>query len=181
VQQHVQQPERLPPSRNAEFRPLTSGNDAYRPVRLEFASRGSGVQIPSAPQVPAGQSPAWLSGLVSPDNHGEPIVDLSAAADRLTSPHGRDNRAHRTPVPASLQPGILWAGRRRHRLGRLCRLGRPSRQDVSMATNRSRPDSNHAESLRGLKNARRSAAMGGWWSLVILSRSAQMVICVESV
>ena len=155
-------------------RPLSTG--AVR-VRIE----GVRVQIPSAPQVPAGQSPAWLSGLVSPDNHGEPIVDLSAAADRLTSPHGRANRAHRTPVPASLQPGILWAGRRRHRLGRLYRLGRPSRQDVSMATSRSRPDSNHAESLRGLKNARRSAAMGGWWSLVILSRSAQMVICVESV
>ncbi len=47
-------------------------------VRIE----GSGVQIPSAPLVSAGQSPAWLSELVSLGNHGEPIVDLSAAADR---------------------------------------------------------------------------------------------------
>ena len=49
VQQRVQQPERLSTFRRADLRPPTSGSDLYRPSGLEFASRGSGVQIPSAP------------------------------------------------------------------------------------------------------------------------------------
>jgi hypothetical protein len=41
VQQCVQQPERLSSSGRGEIRPATSGNDPYRPLWLEFASRGS--------------------------------------------------------------------------------------------------------------------------------------------
>lgn len=40
MQQHVQQPMHLAPASNVTFRLPISGNDLYRPVGLEFASRG---------------------------------------------------------------------------------------------------------------------------------------------
>jgi hypothetical protein len=41
VQQRVPQPMRLSPRRHAKIRLLTCGNDRHRPLRLEFASRGT--------------------------------------------------------------------------------------------------------------------------------------------
>src|SRR5215471_4777979 len=52
-------------------------------ARAPFASRGSGVQIPSAPPVSAGQRPAGCLELFSFANYGEPIAELSAAGSRF--------------------------------------------------------------------------------------------------
>ena len=49
MQQPVPQPRRLSLAKRDQLRPPTSGNDHHRSCWLEFASRGSGVQIPSAP------------------------------------------------------------------------------------------------------------------------------------
>jgi hypothetical protein len=79
---------------------LTCPSDRERPRCREFASRGSGVRIPSAPPVSAGQRPARYPELVSLANHGEPTADLSAAGNLACVPSQAISRP-RCPPPRS--------------------------------------------------------------------------------
>jgi hypothetical protein len=73
-----------PPSLQASA-PVRDARPRRATVRVPFASRGSGVQIPSAPPVSAGQRPTKCLKLVSLGNNGEPTADLSATGG-LTCP-----------------------------------------------------------------------------------------------
>jgi hypothetical protein len=77
----VQQRHRLRAAPSDRHRSVSCLNDRERPRRREFASRGSGVRIPSAPRVPAGQRPAGRLKIFSLANYGEPIAELSATRD----------------------------------------------------------------------------------------------------
>ena len=62
----VQQRERPRATTTGLQQRSTSPNDRERPRCREFASRGSGVQIPSAPRKPAGQRPDVWSRQLAP-------------------------------------------------------------------------------------------------------------------
>ena len=77
-----------------------------------FASRGSGVQIPSAPPVSAGQRPTQCLQLVSLGNNGEPIADLPAAGGRRRP----DSRAIPGCLPLRAEGATAPAMNRRHQV-----------------------------------------------------------------
>ena len=76
---HAATPDGVQPPSPQASAPVPDARPRGATVRAPFASRGSGVQIPSAPPVSAGQRSTKCLKLVSLGNNGEPIADLSAA------------------------------------------------------------------------------------------------------
>ena len=77
----VQQRDRLRTTPSDHHRSLTCPNDPERPHRREFASRGSGVQIPSAPPRAAGQRANQPSDPVSKTICHSDVMDEAGPGD----------------------------------------------------------------------------------------------------